>query len=734
MRLAYRLTFALAASVIVAGCGATSRTNNADFGNLGNFDLTGVDPNADLSALGHDMAHTPCDDATNPCPNKLRCFAGQCIADDGTCSVDNDCQNDSYCVCTGGGGGDAGACMGGVCVPYGTGPRGSFDPDCQSQGFSASQFVAPKVKCSWAGAGTLVTPIVGDLDGDGKSEIVFQSYGVGTGGFTALHQDCSVYFNKTFGFAASNQSQLAIADLDGDKIPEIIGMDSANRVVVFDNKGNLLATAPTASSTNASQNWGGLSIADMDNVAPPEIIAGGQVSRFIKGTPSTIKVLFTNAPPSTGFGLIPIVADLDGDGKPELIVGLQVYDGITGADKTPSALKAAAGPPAFPAIADFNNDKKPDIVLVQSSYGDGRVSIFDYANNKFIFGPFALPGGGGGPPTVADFDGDGQPEFATAGPDNYFVFDPECLAATKPAKCDQTSSIGILWKKKTQDHSSGATGSSVFDFNGDGKAEVVYRDECFLRVYDGLTGKTLFATPVSSATALELPVIADLDGDGHAEIVVCADNYIGSGCAGQTEIDTGVKFVSDISGMFVYQDPMNRWMPSRAVWNEHGYHITNINDDLTVPTVEKDNWLTFNNYRQNVQGAMTGTPAPQVDLTSAESISIDNGGMDCSVAERLWAMTCNRGTAVAAAGEAGTFYTADPRTTGAKKICTATTMKALNPGECEAVYCDWPTPPSGPQDLWFRTNDDGTGAQATGECKLQNDLLFMPSVQCYIPG
>ena len=31
------------------------------------------------------------------------------------------------------------------------------------------------------------------------------------------------------------------------------------------------------------QNWGGPAIADVDGVAPPEIIAFGQVSRFVKG-------------------------------------------------------------------------------------------------------------------------------------------------------------------------------------------------------------------------------------------------------------------------------------------------------------------------------------------------------------------------------------------------------------------------------------------------------------------
>src|SRR5581483_2317748 len=141
-----------------------------------------------------------------------------------------------------------------------------------------------------------------------------------------------------------------------------------------------------------------------------------------------------------------------------------------------------------------------------------QVAIVDFKNNKYLLGPTTVPNGWGGPPTVADFDGDGRPEFGTAGPQNYFVFSTDCLASPKPAKC-LGSVPGALWMPPTKDRSSGGTASSVFDFNGDGRAEVVYRDECWLRVYDGVTGKAIFARAITSGTALELPVIADVDND-----------------------------------------------------------------------------------------------------------------------------------------------------------------------------------------------------------------------------
>ena len=48
--------------------------------------------------------------------------------------------------------------------------------------------------------------------------------------------------------------------------------------------------------------------------------------------------------------------------------------------------------------------------------------------------------------------------------------------------------------------------------------EVVYRDECWLRVYGGKDGHTVFAQVVSSGTCLEYPVIADVD-NGYGNVV-----------------------------------------------------------------------------------------------------------------------------------------------------------------------------------------------------------------------
>src|SRR5690606_34663964 len=91
--------------------------------------------------------------------------------------------------------------------------------------------------------------------------------------------------------------------------------------------------------------------------------------------------------------------------------------------------------------------------------------------------PITIADGGsgprGGPPTGADFDGDGEGEDGLAAESQYSVYDNN---GTR------------LCGTNTQDASSRDTGSSVFDFDGDGAAEVVYADEQNLHIYDGKTG------------------------------------------------------------------------------------------------------------------------------------------------------------------------------------------------------------------------------------------------------
>ena len=140
----------------------------------------------------------------------------------------------------------------------------------------------------------------------------------------------------------------------------------------------------------------------------------------------------------------------------------------------------------------------------------------------------------------------------------------------------------ILWNVTTTDCSSAATGSSVFDFQGNGKAEAVYSDEEYLRIYDGTTGNVIFKTCNTTGTLIEYPVIADIDNDGHADIVVVSNAYASGNAEYQCNDGTHIAQ----AGVRVFSDANNTWVRTPPVWNEHAYHVTNVTPDGTIPQHE----------------------------------------------------------------------------------------------------------------------------------------------------
>jgi hypothetical protein len=153
-----------------------------------------------------------------------------------------------------------------------------------------------------------------------------------------------------------------------------------------------------------------------------------------------------------------------------------------------------------------------------------------------------------------------------------------------------------IWTKNTEDHSSRSTGSSLFDFEGDGIAEVLYADECYFRIYNGEDGSERFKIKNSSGTAREYPIVVDVDNDGKSEIVVISNEYGGS----QTQC--GWASPERTFGVRMFESPDNSWVRTRRIWNQHTYHVTNVNEDGSIPVNEEHNWLSYNNYRLNVQG------------------------------------------------------------------------------------------------------------------------------------
>jgi hypothetical protein len=319
------------------------------------------------------------------------------------------------------------------------------------------------------------------------------------------------------------------------------------RILAFNHDGSISWIAADDSFNFAYDS--DIALADIDLDGVPEII----LAHVVLNHDGTIRWIGQDPP----FYKFTSVANLDLDDTLEVISGNTVYAANGGIYWQNTSIPNAG----FHAVGNFDADNYPEIVHVAAGY----VYLLEHTGE--IVWCVGIPGGGhGGPPTIADVDGDGEPEIGVAGASYYIVFETNGT---------------VKWQSSVRDHSSNMTGSSMFDFEGDGSVEVIYADEYYLRIYRGKDGGILSQIPIGSATLMELPIIVDVDHDNNAEIIVPSNNYI-----------HGPK-----TGIQVFGDANDSWVNTRKIWNQHSYHITNVNDDGTIPQFEANSWEVHNTYR-----------------------------------------------------------------------------------------------------------------------------------------
>lgn len=673
------------------------------------------------------------------------CALGEaCAIEQPPCQTSDDCWYDSYCD-------------NGTCIPYGIPAGHDHDEDCENPIDITA--ILPAEQCRWTAppAGdahpdhyhVMSTPVVVDFDLDSDPNtlhpsIVFTTFptagSYGSPGVIRVidGNDCSQQFSfDAVEDQAMSPASVAVGDLDGDGHAEIVAATHDGGLMAFRydpaaqtftqlwRSGTCVGGGPptTPDYTGSTDQWSGPSIHDLDDDGDPEIIYGATVYRS-DGCLVSTSLGF----PSYHHGVIPVLVDVDADGQVELVLGNGIYTWSTALqDWVAETYFTGAGlDHGQVAVADFGDwplasqggQDRAEVVVIAA--GLARVQTIE---GTVIFGPVAIPGDGtGGAPTVADFDGDGRREFATAGGSQYVVFDFDCAAGGDPAGCNGLSpGTGILWAQPSQDQSSNTTGSSVFDFDADGAAEAVYADECFLRIYDGATGVVLYSAARSSGTTYENPVIVDVDGDYRTEIVSAVNNYAGSlGCPAADPLMPSTSFEQN-HGIVVLRDVEDRWAASRPVWNQHAYSVTHIGDQGQVQqsSLVDRNWQdpVLNNFRQNVQGDLTALGEP--DLTAGGDV----GTVACvGTVATISARVCNRGTLPMVGGTEVAFY--EGGLTG-PELCRATIPLALTVGECLVVSCEADL---GGQtiDVFVMVDPDGV----TSECYEANNGALYQGVAC----
>ncbi len=514
-----------------------------------------------------------------------------------------------------------------------------------------------------------------------------------------------------------------IGDVNNDGTPELLISCYDRRIRVFtaytENPAAPMTLWITSSAAAAELlDWTDtrVSLADFDGDGTPEVYAGSDIYRFdfsAPGGPTLVRVI--SGPNYRGRAMqnnyaqgscnpaavdILSVADCNGDpdcGGLELVAGPVIYsidldpsdgDGVQikiqrDLNQIQPGMKYEDG---YTSVADLDLDGVLDIAVSGRRNNNSR-GVYVWNKNKFLqFFPFPLNHPDSGSlPCIANVHDDGGtgpdlPEILVCCHLNFTCFN---LNAAK-----KTPAAPYWWNLPTTD-GSGWTGSTVYDFNGDGILEVVYRDEQNLRIlYGGPVPfppgvdaqRNWFKTPCFSGTSDEYAVVADLDNDGETEIAI----------TGQT---TNL-FNGGRGRIRVYESDSGPWVPSRNLWNQYNYFVVNVNDDLSIPAVQMlDHHLelpAIGSGKRPLNRYLAQRPVfnPNYEVTiPLPDASAQAGKIACSPDSlTIELRVCNTGDKVLKARMPVAFYQSDPTATAALLLGTPPLTPAAVPIDSCAVF------------------------------------------------
>ncbi|MFQ5762058.1 MAG: FG-GAP-like repeat-containing protein [Candidatus Bathyarchaeia archaeon] len=210
----------------------------------------------------------------------------------------------------------------------------------------------------------------------------------------------------------------------------------------------------------------------------------------------------------------PLIADVNKDGKEEIVVGGD--DGqLYVIDQNGTLLYSAffrRGVPMMPAAADIDGDGRLEIVWGQGTHsyggsldiyavnGEDLSLIWNYTSisvSNHSHGFFASP-------MFHDSNGDGLLDVLIGSMDDYFY-------------AFNGLNGSVIWKSPKSLHYIRTT-SPMNDIDNDGYEEIISLDNAALiRVHDANTGYIEWEKQLGYGVGSS-PLIADLDGDGYAEI------------------------------------------------------------------------------------------------------------------------------------------------------------------------------------------------------------------------
>jgi len=380
---------------------------------------------------------------------------------------------------------------------------------------------------------------IADFDQDGRQDLM-----VGSGGIdlSILRGDGLGRFPmETFLGFPSLVADIGAADFDGDGMPDLAVLDgpavstcsgplpgtidcgASMQVQVRPGTGQALFGPSISSPARCAPT--ALAIADFNRDGRPDVATANRGARGSAGVcyAASLSVLagdghgqlvtFVDLPvPNQPDDLV--TGDFDEDGIPDLAVAfanaglVAVYRLGPGPALVPAATWIAPASPGFLATGDLDGDGHLDLAVAISN---GEVAVLR-GNGAGLILPAAEcapgPGGGTGPVSIGDFDGDGRREIAATGTKSVRVMQVAAMATS----CATSFEIAIP---------AGAQGLGTRDLNGDGLDDLLVADG-----FGYVSTVASASLPPSTADDLygingaRAVAIDDFDSDGLPDVAV----------------------------------------------------------------------------------------------------------------------------------------------------------------------------------------------------------------------